>query len=84
MQGVIRFPRHHLAHCEDSECRCGICEGGLALCTTCGGAEGSLPTDCPGERMHELVENEVYAGNLDYRRRQGWVRLSSNQWKSWA
>jgi hypothetical protein len=27
---------------------CQFCDGGLFACTVCDGAEGSLPTDCPG------------------------------------
>lgn len=40
---------------------------GLSWCPRCGGAEGSLPTECPGQRMHHLEEQRVYAGHLDYR-----------------
>lgn len=46
---------------------CPICDGGLAHCTVCGGAEGSLPTECPRERMNEETERAVYARQLDYR-----------------
>lgn len=49
--------------------------GGLYACVVCGGAEVSLPTDCPGEQMHELIENDVMAGMIDYRRHSGWIRL---------
>lgn len=47
----------------------------------CGGAESSLPTDCPGEKMHVVVECEVIAGMIDYRRRQGWVQLRKKKSK---
>jgi len=40
--------------------------GGLAWCKVCGGAEGSLPTHCPGEHMERRVEDRVYAGVLDF------------------
>lgn len=39
----------------------------LAYCTTCGGAEGSLSTDCPGMRMTAGQEARVMARCLDYR-----------------
>ena len=42
-------------------------EHGLAHCKVCGGAEGSLPTDCPGERMTQLQEDAVYQGWLDFK-----------------
>lgn len=42
-------------------------EDGLAHCKVCGGAEGSLPTECPGARMSEVEEGAVYAGLFDFR-----------------
>ena len=47
---------------------------GLTLCTTCLGAEGSLPFDCPGERMSDEQERDVYAMKLNYFEDEGWVR----------
>ena len=58
------------------QCRkqyCQFCDGGLFSCTVCGGFEGSLPTDCPGVRMTEQQEQNIYAGQLDYREGRGWV-----------
>ena len=52
---------------------CMFCDGGLFACTVCNGAEGSLPTDCPGARMTEERADAIYAGNLDYREGRGWV-----------
>ena len=40
---------------------------GCAHCTTCGGFEGSLPSECPGEPMGTLVRQRVYAGVMDFR-----------------
>lgn len=70
---VINFPRHHRARCgaECEGCRC--CEGGLFLCTRCGGAESSLTTECCGERMPIAVQDLVSAGRLDYARGD-WIR----------
>lgn len=76
---IIRFPAHKLHHCEPGCTGCMFCDGGLALCVTCGGAEGSLPTDCPGEPMPELICEEVYGGAVDYRRGRGWVPESAGQ-----
>lgn len=50
---------------------CNLCN--LFLCSVCHGAEGSLPTDCPGVRMTEIQETLVYDGQLDYREGKGWV-----------
>jgi hypothetical protein len=51
-------------NCAD-EC-CGICEGGLALCTVCGGAEASMPTDCPGRLLTDEEVQGILDGHLDY------------------
>lgn len=42
-------------------------DDGLVYCKTCKGKEGSLPTDCPGQRMTELQGDAVYAGWLDFK-----------------
>lgn len=56
----------HTLHCCDEE-GCMVCEGGLALCTVCGGAEASLPTFCPGRRMTAEELDHVDAGNIDFK-----------------
>lgn len=45
-------------------------EDGLAHCKICGGAEASLPTDCPGVRMSEVEEGAVQAGLFDFKNGQ--------------
>lgn len=80
---VYQFPRHRLygrdvpcCHADPTDGdRCPVCAGGLALCAICGGAEGSLPTDCPGCRMMPEVAEAVYAGEVDYSARWGWVQI---------
>ncbi len=60
--------KHTLYKCPP-ECdhpHCPICEGGLALCIVCGGAEGSLPTDCPGYKMSQTQEDNVFNKTLDF------------------
>lgn len=83
---VLHFPPPalHVLHGEDEPCcnadngdYCFICNGGLACCNVCGGAEGSMPTDCPGYEMPSEVAEAVYAGEVDYSRREGWVQRSS-------
>ena len=51
--------------CEKQNCV--YCEGGLASCTVCGCAEGSLPSECPGKRVSEGDQERIYARKLDYR-----------------
>jgi hypothetical protein len=55
---------------------CCICVGGLISCTVCNGAEGSLPTECPGSPMGSELEAAVYAGKRDYINGQ-WVNRSN-------
>lgn len=69
----------HVLHTEKDhhpadENRCITCEGGLALCKACGGAEASMPTDCPGSPMTGEQMDEVQAGHLDYVNGE-WVHL---------
>jgi len=62
-------PGEHILHGSRGECheeKCNICEGGLGLCTVCGGAEGSMPTSCPGIRMTGTQADAVFAGTMDY------------------
>lgn len=84
---VFQFPYHRLlgvdVPCDcnrESGRACMICDGGLAMCEVCGGAEASLPTHCPGEPMHPEVADEVQSGHLDYDVREGWVQRQSKMW----
>lgn len=55
-------------------------EDGLAHCKVCGGAEGALPTECPGLKMSPEALDEVYAGRLDYQQvKGGWFWKDSGQ-----
>lgn len=56
---------HILHKCDDEHCP--ACPGGLTLCTVCGGAEASLPTECPGRRMTLEEQDNVQAGNIDFK-----------------
>lgn len=84
MGTVLRLAKHVLFRCsgEKDECmegRCMFCSGGLSMCTVCGGAEGSMPTDCPGEPMSWDTGQQVYEGLIDYRRGQGWITLQPSE-----
>lgn len=46
---------------------CSICDGGLAYCKVCGGAEASLPTECPGEKMSAQTADDVVACRMDFK-----------------
>lgn len=58
-------PSGHTLHtCKDEDCS--VCRGELAYCEVCGGAEGSMPTDCPGVRMTAEQSDNVYARKQDF------------------
>jgi hypothetical protein len=75
---ILHFHGHQRVRCDGTSDRCAggycmTCE--LYTCSRCGGAEGTLPRDCPGERMSEDAQRDVYEGRLDFRWREGWVVL---------
>lgn len=62
---------------------CPICDGGLFVCEVCGGLEGGVPTECPGERMSPQFQHElVYGGLLDFRGGK-WVIGSNLELSGW-
>jgi len=72
---VYPMGTHRLATHENCDRpHCPICEGGLAFCETCRGAEASLPTECPGRKMTEEEEEGVMAGIIDFTWEKGWMR----------
>lgn len=66
--GRLVEPLKHVyeVHKDCERQHCNICHGGLASCTVCHGAEGSLPTHCPGIAMTSDQCDQVYATALDY------------------
>ena len=59
---------HEFYQCPDG-CtveHCGFCEGGLQVCTECGGAESTLTMDCPGEQLSEMQAKQIQMGLLDF------------------
>jgi hypothetical protein len=71
---IFKWPRHKLFRCDSRECMgCQFCEGGLAFCTVCKGAEATLPTDCPGTPIAEWDSVLIQNGLLDYNRKLGWI-----------
>ena len=51
-------------------CSCEHCC--LDVCEVCGGAEGTLTTDCPGTKVTYERHQEVFETNLDYTDDRGW------------
>lgn len=58
-------------------CPCEHCS--LAVCEVCGGAEGTLTTDCPGTMVDHDRQQEVYETNLDYTDERGWHLVQSGE-----
>ena len=60
---------HILYKCVDctKSGHCHYCDGGLAFCTVCKGAEASLTSTCPGAPLSEDQGRLVQAGKLDFR-----------------
>jgi hypothetical protein len=61
--------RKHTLEKHDVYCdipHCNICEGGLAVCTVCHGAEASLPTHCPGYPMTYGQQGLVQDEQMDF------------------
>lgn len=56
--------KHTFHECAKPGCR--VCRGGLGWCIVCGGAESSLPTECPGKRMGPEIEEAVSKGTMDF------------------
>lgn len=75
---VLHFHGHKRYRCPSSCNGCFICEGGLYTCTRCGCAEASLPTDCPGLPVDHDLQDDIAAGQADYRWRDGWVLLDKH------
>jgi hypothetical protein len=65
--------QHQYAKCNCGEWSCNICNG-LAICTVCGGAEGSLTIDCCGRRITKEEENQIYYGGILDFRDGDWIR----------
>jgi len=59
----------------------GCCACNLFCCGVCGGAEGSLPTECPGTKMSQALDHLVYKSTLDFREGQ-WMRRPYEEWET--
>jgi len=55
--------KHPFSH-ECADWSCNICN--LFICSICGGAEGSLTTDCPCYPVPYVMDQLVYAGAIDF------------------
>lgn len=54
-----------------------VCNAGLALCTVCGGAEASLPSECPGRMLNEFELWDIQRGAVDYKH-GGFFKVAHN------
>ena len=46
---------------------------GIAACRVCGGAEASLPRECPGAKMSPEDQEAVQDGNLEFMHGRWWA-----------
>ena len=60
---------------------CNFCDGGLSSCIVCDGAEGSLPSECPGKVMSCKEQELIFDGDLDFRDGK-WIKTEGeeNKW----
>lgn len=68
------MPQHSYHRCWHANCA--ICVGGFAYCTVCGGAEASLPSECPGRKMTREEHERVYNGELNFADGK-WIELKT-------
>lgn len=84
MSNIIAWPKHlRRRHPEGERCyeaSCHTCN--LFICARCLCAEGSLPTDCPGEPVSEARQDAIYNEELNYIRDGGWVCPEDRKWRS--
>lgn len=60
---VMHGPHDHKDPDDSDTCTACV----LSLCVVCGGAEASMPTECPGEKMTVEQSDAVQAGMLDFK-----------------
>jgi hypothetical protein len=67
------FKKHIQAGCFEPETCGGMCYGCcLAICSVCGGGEGTLPTHCPGVKLTTEQQDAIYCQGHDYTEEKGW------------
>lgn len=57
---------------------CTLCN--LFYCTVCQGAEGSLPSECPGKPISEENQQLIYQGTLDFQD-GSWINRPLKRWE---
>ncbi len=53
----------------------------LFCCGVCGGAEGSLPSECPGTKMSNETSELVFKSTLDFKDGH-WMRRPYQPWET--
>jgi hypothetical protein len=68
--------------CEEGPCI--FCGGGIALCTVCGGGEGTLTVDCCERRLTDEEEKGIYEHqNINFIQGK-WVRVICHPHMDWT
>jgi len=63
---VAETSGHKLIQCGKDCTGCMYCDGGLAHCEICGGAEASLPIHCPGRKMSQAEEDAIQRRDITF------------------
>lgn len=67
-----------LTHENCIDVHCNICD--LYICAVCNCAEGSLPTDCPGDKISGDLQDLIYNQVIDFKDGE-WIALSGGRYK---
>jgi hypothetical protein len=54
----------HTPYCDTP---CGICDGGLGICSVCHCIEGSLATECPGFNCWKEYGDRIWKKEIDFK-----------------
>lgn len=73
------YEKHH--DCDQEHCD--VCDGGLSICTVCGGAEGTLTKECQGRMMSNEEQAAVYAGQIDYVAGRWITLVKQSEFRQW-
>jgi hypothetical protein len=62
------MPAHTLYRCPPGACErpgtCNFCDGGLASCIVCNGAESTLLSHCPGFMLSADAQEDILRGRV--------------------
>ena len=69
---------HTWYKCTCGQTGCVFCDGGLGVCTVCGGFEGTLTEECCSFPLNEYLQEAIYKGGLNYVKGQ-WIVVQKEE-----